>query len=511
MTPDERAALAAIEEDAVNLCTVANNIRQRIRQIVSQIPDPPVASSLTISPTTFGVAEAATVQLTATVYDQFGNEMAGQTVTWSSSNAGVASVNSSSGLVTGVAAGTCSITASVTGANLTTPASCTVSPAAVASVSVTPASASLNEGSTTTVTFQPKDASGNSLAGRTVTGSTADAGTATISVNGYTGTITGVLAGSTTVKGTCETIDSGNVSVTVNAVAGSLTPNLPSGMTLHIDSDLSGVTLDATISSQVSAGQAAGNMGITYDGTGGANCRVRSTATQASWRNALQTAFPSCPNGYDLVHECRFGATDGSAYSIAAGEKGRYLMNLPANCKSLYLAGYFLISSNWYGQSGSGDWKKWYLRTQSEGPSILGFKGATTGNIRLSAYVGAHCTNVAGATDTALNEAVDNNLMVLFQRNQWRLVEMLAVTESSSNAGDAHLTYWVDGVKLFQVTSMNLTTGGGGNLVWIPSCELLHYYGGGGTTNVPISNGPLSVLTGDHLQIYYSTSHLAVP
>lgn len=492
------------------LPAVAASARQRPRAVLTpETPAEPVASSITITPNPFNVVVSATTQLTATVYDQFNNEMAGQSVSWGTSNAGVATV-SGSGLVTGVGVGSASITASVTGASFSSSADCTVSSAAVASVSVTPSALSLTEGATSTLTFQPRDAGGNALSGRTVTGSSVDTGTATIGLSGYTGTVTAVAEGSTTVKGTCEGVDSASVTVTVSAPADSLTPNLPAGMSLHIDSDLSGIALDTPISTMTTTGHAAGNMGLLYDGTGGANMRIQTLSSQ-SWRNGYHTALPSCPNGYDRIHVCQFGTADGSAYSITAGEKGRYLMNLPANTASVYIAAYLLIGSNWYGQSGSGDWKKWYMRTTGEGPTILSFKGAGTGTIRTSAYVGAHTSNITGATDTAITEAVDFNNMQTMTRNTWYLVEGLFVTESSSNAGDAHMTYWVDGVKKFQITACRLTTGGGGNLTWSASSEVLHYYGGGGTTNVPISTGPMLVATGDHMMIYTSTSRVAVP
>lgn len=363
---------------------------------------------------------------------------------------------------------------------------------------------SLVPGATNSITVALTTPGGATLTGTT----TANASGGIVTFSGLavdtpgTYTLTATSTGLTSATSTSFTVSA--------AGGGSLTPNLPAGLTLHVDSDLSGIALNTAISSIVSTGQVAGNMGIPYDGTGGANMRIQTISDQ-SWRNAFHTALPACPNGYDRIHVCQFGTTSGAAYSITAGEKGRYLMNLPANTKSVYVAAYLLIGSNWYGQSGSGDWKKWYMRTTGEGPTILSFKGATTGTIRTSAYVGAHTTNITGATDTSLTEAADFNNMATMTRNTWYLVEGLFVTESSSNAGDAHMTYWVDGVKKFQITACRLTTGGGGNLTWSSSSEILHYYGGGGTTNVPVNNGPLLVATGDHMKIYTSTSRVAVP
>lgn len=218
----------------MNLSVVTAGSPRRLRNIVSAIVADPVPSFLTVAPTPFGVTVGGTVTLTATVYDQYGGPMTGQTVDWATSNGSVATVNSS-GVVTGQAAGSCSITASVVGyASLTTPAACTVSAAAVATLDVTPSTLVVTEGGASgTVTFTPRDAGGNALSGRTVTGTSNATGTATISLSGYTGTVAPVAAGSTTVYGTCEGVDSSTVSVTVGAAGGALNPNMPGSVTSY--------------------------------------------------------------------------------------------------------------------------------------------------------------------------------------------------------------------------------------------------------------------------------------
>lgn len=79
-------------------------------------PEPtPVATRVSISPDSVVLQEVgATASLTAAVYDQNGNRMSGQTVSWSSLNTGVATVNSS-GTVRAVAVGTARIVARVSG------------------------------------------------------------------------------------------------------------------------------------------------------------------------------------------------------------------------------------------------------------------------------------------------------------------------------------------------------------------------------------------------------------
>ena len=76
------------------------------------ISDPSVPTTITVSPATAELSgPGATVQLTARVLDQNGQEMHAATVTWASAAADVATVNSS-GLVTAVGGGTVAISAS---------------------------------------------------------------------------------------------------------------------------------------------------------------------------------------------------------------------------------------------------------------------------------------------------------------------------------------------------------------------------------------------------------------
>ena len=59
-------------------------------------PDPPRATTLTITPATVELtALGETVRLAAEVRDQYGQAMAGATVTWTSGNASVATVDTS--------------------------------------------------------------------------------------------------------------------------------------------------------------------------------------------------------------------------------------------------------------------------------------------------------------------------------------------------------------------------------------------------------------------------------
>ncbi len=81
---------------------------------VTQVP----VASVTVSPASASVSVGGSVPLTATPKDASGSALTGRVVTWSSSASTVASVTSS-GLVTGVAAGSATITASSEGKSAT--------------------------------------------------------------------------------------------------------------------------------------------------------------------------------------------------------------------------------------------------------------------------------------------------------------------------------------------------------------------------------------------------------
>jgi hypothetical protein len=80
-----------------------------------------------VTPATASIGEGATVQLTATPKDAAGNALTGRAVSWATSDAAVATVNAS-GLVSGVAAGAATITATSEGESGT--AQVTVTPPA---------------------------------------------------------------------------------------------------------------------------------------------------------------------------------------------------------------------------------------------------------------------------------------------------------------------------------------------------------------------------------------------
>src|SRR5437016_2268339 len=172
---------------------------------VSSVPVP--VSSVTVSPASASVSAGQTVQLTATPKDANGNPLSGRVVGWASSNTSAATVNGT-GLVSGVAAGSATITATSEGQSGT--ASITVA-VPVASVTVSPASASVPAGQTAQLTATPKDVNGKPLSGRAVTWASSNTSVATVSSSGL---VTGKVAGSATITATSEG-QSGTSAITV--------------------------------------------------------------------------------------------------------------------------------------------------------------------------------------------------------------------------------------------------------------------------------------------------------
>src|SRR6266446_2289602 len=178
------------------------------------VPALPVpVAAVTVNPASAGLTVSATAQLTATPKDSNGTALSGRAVTWASNNPAVATV-SASGSVTGVAAGSATITATSEGKSGS--ATITVTSVPVASVTVSPASAGVAVGATVHLTATLKDALGNPLSGRVVTWASSAPSVASVS---GTGLVTGLAPGTATITATSGG-QSGSATVTVNPVAG---------------------------------------------------------------------------------------------------------------------------------------------------------------------------------------------------------------------------------------------------------------------------------------------------
>ncbi len=173
--------------------------------------DPIYPTSITLSAESNSISIGATTQLTVGYTPSDTNV---KNVTYTSSNESIATV-SNTGLVTGVAQGSATITATAQTANGTTSAttSITVTPIAVTSVSLSSNSETVKEGKTVTLTatVSPSNATNKAV-------NWSSSNTSVATVNG--GTVTGVSAGSATI--TVTTVDgSKTATCTVTVTAAS--------------------------------------------------------------------------------------------------------------------------------------------------------------------------------------------------------------------------------------------------------------------------------------------------
>jgi len=214
------------------------------------------ASLAVITPTSSAVATVTvslgastllvgqTTQANAVLRDGSGNVLGGRAVTWTSSSAAVASVDTA-GVVTAVGVGSAMITAASEGKSGSAPLAVAVpSDAPVASVTVTLAPSGVTVGQKSQASAVLRDAGGNVLAGRLVGWSSGNTAVATVDANGL---LTAIGAGSADVVATSEG-QSGSATLTVtapsNAVASVTVTLAPSSVIVGQTSQASAVLRD---------------------------------------------------------------------------------------------------------------------------------------------------------------------------------------------------------------------------------------------------------------------------
>ena len=155
--------------------------------------------------------EGQSAQVTATVRDSRGNSLTGRTLTWSTSNAAVAVVDTN-GRVTGVSAGGVTISARDP-ANSTVSASITVTVrGVVATVVVSPASGSVVVGRTLALVATVRNAAGIAITDRTIIWTTSSPAIASVTAAGV---VAGVaVGGPVTIRATADGV-SGSAVITV--------------------------------------------------------------------------------------------------------------------------------------------------------------------------------------------------------------------------------------------------------------------------------------------------------
>ena len=179
---------------------------------VRQVP----VASITINPASATTAVGQTVTLSAQTLDATGNVLTGRVVGWSSSDQTVATVDNN-GVVTGIAAGTVTISALSEGQSSTATVQVTAGVAVAMLVGVSPAQANVAVGQNLQLSAVVRDANGTVISNAPVTWSTSNLFLAGVS---STGLVTGVAAGTATITATSGTAyGTASISVQVQQAA----------------------------------------------------------------------------------------------------------------------------------------------------------------------------------------------------------------------------------------------------------------------------------------------------
>jgi uncharacterized protein YjdB len=467
-------------------------------------PAPVPVASVSVSPATSNLQVGGTASLTATERDASGNVLTGRVVGWTSSNASVASV-SSSGVVTAVASGSATITASSEGINGTASVNVAApAPVPVATVSVSPAAPSLTVGGTVQLSATTRDASNNVLTGRVVTWSTANANIASVNSSGV---VTAVAAGSTQVTATSEG-KSGSATITVSAPAPvpvatvSVSPSSSSvqvGATIQLSATtrdannnvlsgrvISWSTGDASIAtvnanSGLVTGVAAGTVQITATSegkTGSSTITVAAappppppgssnepsgmTVIAERAFNTLQESPWDTDNSLSIVQDATAPKSPSSVIRVTfptgfagGSSNGHTGMQWSGGQRILYISYWMKYSTNWWGHN-TGINKQAYAWVDEGGgytPFVMEAEGVGSGPLiprpilqRMIKGDGNYEPNLV------------SNSSATIQRGQWFHIEAVLTGNTSGTANGA-MDIYLDGTHVTSVSGLQWTNG----------------------------------------------------
>ena len=384
-------------------------------------PPPMPVATVAVSPATASLQAGATTQLSAVTRDSNGNVLTGRSISWSSGSAAIATV-SASGLVSAVAAGNATITASSEGKTGTSAITVTaVAPVPVATVTVSPAAPSVQVGATVQLSAVPRDASGNVLTGRTITWASSNSSLATVSASGL---VTALVAGSVTISASCGGV-TGTATVTVNPPASPTTifsEDFESGSLSKWNESNS--TTQAIITDATAAHSGSKFMRMTYGINGG----------DAAWLNKY---LPQGNRQLYVRYYARFStnwaggtklvALRGAPVGNPAGALGR--AGICPNGKDSFTAD--LVT-----EFGGGDTypSKFYLYWQD-----------------MWADSNGQCWGRYGPTPSTMPYF---GPMPEMTKGVWHKIELTAKENSSATAADGVVRMWIDGVKYGEWTGI---------------------------------------------------------
>jgi uncharacterized protein YjdB len=192
------SATGVVTGNAIGVATITASSGGRSGSAAITVVPVPVGS-VTVDPATANLLAGQTIAITPTVRDANGTVVMDRVVTWSSNNTAVATVFSTTGVVTAKSAGTATISATSEGKSAT--ASVTVTLVPVAAITLQPSTLTIAPGQTATLTPTTTTADGTVVTGRTITFASDNTGVARVSTAGV---VTGVANGTAVITATSE-------------------------------------------------------------------------------------------------------------------------------------------------------------------------------------------------------------------------------------------------------------------------------------------------------------------
>jgi len=241
--------VTAMDQGTATISAASESAPSATTPLITVNPVP--VATVTVTPETVSlvIGVTTTQQLTAVTKDANGIVLTARLVTWTSSNPAAATVDGN-GLVTAVAAGGTTITA--TSETKTGTSSVTVTLAPVVTVTLSAPTTPMIVGETQVLTAVTKDVNGNVLAGRTVNWVSSNTVALTVSPASSTSgttTVTATGVGTATITATSESVSSTPTPViTVNPVPVNAVTVSPTSVSLAPGGTqkLSAVTKDAS-------------------------------------------------------------------------------------------------------------------------------------------------------------------------------------------------------------------------------------------------------------------------
>jgi uncharacterized protein YjdB len=465
-------------------------------------PAPIPVASVSVSPPTATLQIGGSTQLSAVTRDGNGNVLTGRVIAWSSTNTGIATV-STSGLVTAVAAGSVSVTASSEGQlgssaiTVSAPA-----PVPVASVTVAPASSGLLIGATVQLSATTRDANNNVLTGRVVTWTSSNSAISTVSASGL---VTAIAAGSATITALSET-KTGTATITVSApapvpVASVSVSPASSSLLVGATVQLSATTRDANNNvltgrvvtwSTAGAGIASVSANGFVTAVAAGTTQITATSEGKSGSATITVSVPppppppgssNEPSGMTFIDERAFDTPTDPAWYYSSGISIVSDASAPKSASNIgrltypagmadgsapghtdfafgssprhttYVSFWGRLSSNWYGDASGTNKICYFWADTNLIPFFISAEGSGTGPLVPTIQTQALLVPSG-------NQNYGPNLVPTAQiiRGQWFHLEIIAHGNSSGQS-DGSIDWYMDGVHVGSINGLQFTSG----------------------------------------------------